>query len=81
MSSTPGCELPGRKGIKKMRYRIDANAEPDEPASLLTAGMVLALYGLLTGIGSIGWAATATLFILAAVAVVAGLVLRYAQKN
>jgi hypothetical protein len=64
-----------------MRYRIDANAEPDEPASLLTAGTVLALYGLLTGIGSIGWVATATLFILAAVAVVAGLVLRYAQKN
>ena len=58
-----------------------ANAPPDESAALLTSALVLAMFGVLSAIESTGWVMTSTLFILAAVACVSGLVLRHAKKN
>jgi hypothetical protein len=42
---------------------------------------VLSLFGVLSVIGANGWAATATLFILAAAAGIGGLVIRYANRE
>ena len=64
-----------------MRRRPYANAAPDESTSLLIAALVLTLFGVLSAIEATGWIMTSTLFILAAVAGVAGLVLRYGKKN
>lgn len=57
------------------------NAEPDESASLLTAALVLTLFGVLSSIEAIGWVVTSALFILAAVAGTRGLILRYTKKG
>ena len=64
-----------------MRGHPYANAPPEESAALLTSALVLALFGVLAAIETTGWVRTSTLFILAAVACVAGLVLRHAKKN
>lgn len=64
-----------------MRRRPLANAEPDESAALLTAALVLTLFGVLTGIEATGWVLTSTLFTLATVAAVGGLAHRYAWKK
>ena len=63
-----------------MRRHPYANAPPEESAALLTSALVLALFGVLSAIEH-GWVMTSTLFILAAVAGVGGLVLRHAKKN
>lgn len=57
------------------------NDAADESASVLTTALVLAMFGVLSGIEARSWIMTSTLFILAAVAGVAGLVLRYGKKN
>jgi len=64
-----------------MHRRPHANAKSEESAALLTAAMVLTLYGVLTEIEATGWVQTSTLFILAVVAAVGGLILRYTRKN
>ena len=64
-----------------MRRHPYANGPPDESAALLTSALVLALFGVLSVIEATGWVMTSTLFILAAVACVGGLVLRHAKKN
>ena len=64
-----------------MRRHPYANAPPDESAALLTSALVLALFGVLSVIEPTGWVMTSTLFILAAVAGVGGLVLRRAKKS
>jgi len=64
-----------------MRRRPLANAESEESVPLLTAALVLILFGVLTAIDPTGWVQTSTLFILALVAAVGGLVLRYAKRN
>ena len=64
-----------------MKSHPYANNTPDEPAALLTSALVLGLFGVLSAIETTGWVMTSTLFILAAVAGVGGLVLRQAKKN
>ena len=49
--------------------------------SLLVAALVLTLFGFLSVIEATGWIMTSTLFILAVVAGVGGLVVRYTRKN
>ena len=63
-----------------MRRRPLAKPE-DESVALLTADLVLTLFGVLTVIEATGWVQTSTLFILAVVAAVSGLVIRYAKRN
>ena len=63
-----------------MRRRPLAKPE-DESVALLTAVLVLTLFGVLTVIEASGWVQTSTLFILAVVAAVGGLVIRYAKRN
>jgi hypothetical protein len=57
------------------------NTRPDESTALLTCAMVLALFGVLAVIEATGWVVTSTLFIVAVVACVGGLVLRHAKKD
>ena len=70
-----------KKGLNTVRRHPYANAPPEESAALLTSALVLALFGVLAAIETTGWVRTSTLFILAAVAGVGGLVLRQAKKN
>ena len=64
-----------------MHRRPHANTQSDESAALLTAALVLTLFGVLTVIGATGWVQTSTLFILAVVAAVGGLVIRYTKRE
>jgi len=59
-----------------MRRNVKTIAAPNESDTAITFALVLGLFGVLAGIGSTGWAATSTLFILAAVAGITGLVIR-----
>ena len=59
-----------------MRRDPYVTAAPEDSAAQFTAALVLALFGVLSGIESSGWLVTATLFLLAAAAAVNGLVLR-----
>ena len=61
-----------------MRRNVKTIAAPNESDTAITLALVLGLFGVLAGIGSTGWAATSTLFILAAVAGISGLVIRNA---
>jgi hypothetical protein len=61
-----------------MRRYVKTIAAPNESDTAITLALVLGLFGVLAGIGSTGWAATSTLFILAAVAGITGLVIRNA---
>jgi hypothetical protein len=47
----------------------------------INLALVLGLFGVLAGIGSTDWTVTSTLFILAAVAGVGGLVIRYTKGD
>jgi hypothetical protein len=62
----------------QMRRNVKTVAAPNGSDTAITLALVLGLFGVLAGIGSTGWAATSTLFILAAVAGMGGLVIRYA---
>ena len=64
-----------------MRRNVKTIAAPNESDTALTLALVLGLFGVLAGIGSTGWAATSTLFILAAVAGISGLVIRNATGD
>ena len=61
-----------------MRRNVKTIAAPNGSDTAITLALVLGLFGVLAGIGSTGWAATSTLFILAAVAGIGGLVIRNA---
>ena len=64
-----------------MRRHPYASNTPDESAALLTTALVLALFGVLSGVEAKSWVMTSTLFVLAAVAAGGGLIHRYAKKN
>ena len=64
-----------------MRRNVKTIAAPNGSDTALTLALVLGLFGVLAGIGSTGWAATSTLFILAAVAGIGGLVIRNATGD
>ena len=59
-----------------MRRNVKTIAAPNESDTAITLALVLGLFGVLSTIGSTGWAATSTLIILAAVAGISGLVIR-----
>ena len=65
-----------------MRHNSSTSAEKEnESATLLTAALVLSLFGFLSVIESTGWVTTLTLFILAAVACIGGFVIHYTNRN
>ena len=64
-----------------MRRHVKTIAAPNESDTALTLALVLGLFGVLAAIGSTGWAATSTLFILAAGAGISGLVARNASPS
>ena len=64
-----------------MRRNVKTIAAPNESDTAITLALVLGLFGVLAAIGSTGWAATSTLFILAAVAGISGLVIRNATGD
>jgi len=64
-----------------MRRHVKTVAAPNESDTALTLALVLGLFGVLAAIGSTGWAATSTLFILAAVAGIGGLVIGNGTGN
>jgi hypothetical protein len=64
-----------------MMRDVKTIAAPNESDTAITLALVLGLFGVLAGMGSTGWAATSTLFILAAVAGISGLVIRYATGD
>lgn len=64
-----------------MKRNVKTIAAPNGSDTAITLALVLGLFGVLAGIGSTGWAAATTLFILAAVAGVGGLVMRNASGN
>ena len=64
-----------------MRRNVKTIAATDGSDTAINLALVLGLFGVLAGIGSTGWAVTSTLFILAAVAGVGGLVIRYAKGD
>jgi hypothetical protein len=64
-----------------MRHHPSVTAAREESASQFTAALVLALFGVLSGIESSGWLVTTTLFLLATVAGINGLVLRYSKPK
>ena len=61
-----------------MRRNVKTIAAPNGSDTAITLALVLGLFGVLAGIGSTGWAAATTLFILAAAAGIGGLVIRNA---
>jgi hypothetical protein len=67
---------PNEKKEDQMRRNVKTIAAPNESDTAITLAIVLGLFGVLAAIGSTGWAATSTLFILAAVAGITGLVTR-----
>ena len=64
-----------------MRRNVKTIAAPNQSDTAITLALVLGLLGVLAAIGSTGWAATSTLFILAAVAGITGLVTRTATSE
>ncbi len=64
-----------------MRRNEKTIASPDISDTTINLALVLGLFGVLAGIGSSDWAVTSTLFILAAVAGVGGLVIRYTNRD
>jgi hypothetical protein len=65
----------------QMRRNEKTIASPDISDTTINLALVLGLFGVLAGIGSSDWAVTSTLFILAAVAGVGGLVIRYTNRD
>jgi len=59
-----------------MKRNVKTIAAPNGSDTAITLALVLGLFGVLAGIGSTGWAATSTLFILAAIAALGGLITR-----
>jgi len=64
-----------------LKRNVKTTAAPNESDTAITLALVLGLFGILAAIGSTGWAATSTLFILAAVAGISGLVIRSAKGD
>lgn len=64
-----------------MGGRQDSGAEPDDSASLLTAALVLTLFGVLSYLEAIGWVVTSALFVLAAGAGIRSWVVRHSRKG
>ena len=62
-----------------MKRNLKTIAAPNGSDTAITLALVLGLFGVLAAIGSTGWATTSTLFILAAIAGVGGLVIRHAN--
>jgi len=60
-----------------MRRNVKTMTAPDGSDTAFTLALVLGLFGVLAGIGSTGWAAALTMFILAAIAGIGGLVIRH----
>ena len=65
----------------QLKRNVTPTAEPNESDTAFTLALVLGLFGVLAAIGSTGWAATSTLFILAALAGIGGLVFRNATDH
>jgi len=63
-----------------MRRNGKTVVAPDGSDTAFTLALVLSLFGVLSGIGPHSWAATSTLFILAAAAGIGGLVMRHTNR-
>jgi hypothetical protein len=64
-----------------MRRHPYPTAPADESAALLTAALVLTLFGGLSVIEATGWVIASALFILAAIFGIGALIRRYAKRN
>ena len=64
-----------------MRRNVKTIAAPNGSDTAINVALVLGLFGVLTGIGSTGWVATSTLFILAAIAGITGIVIRKSTSD
>ena len=69
-----------RKKEVQMKRNVKTIA-PNESDTAITLSLVLGLFGVLAAIGSTGWAAPSTLFILATIAGIGGLVGRNANSD
>ena len=61
--------------------RNEKTIAADGADTAINLALVLGLFGVLAGIGSTDWTVTSTLFILAAVAGVGGIVIRYTKGD